>query len=497
MRSEHVHLVDTLKRHLGEPYVITDPEERRYFSQDLSWESSQVAAIVIQPGSVDELSTGVAMAHAVGVAVVPRGGGMSYTKGYTPAHETTVLVDMRRLNRILEIQTEDMYVTAECGCTWEQLYTALRAKGVRTPYWGPLSGRYATVGGALSQNSLFYGSARYGSVADSVLGLDVVLAKGALLRTGSGGSVNGSPFFRYFGPDLTGLFVSDTGAFGIKARATLKLIPLPEVTMSASFAFDEVSHLVAAQKEMSRLALAAEIYGFDPYYHDVFARAGFSFLARERWSLHVVVDAHDEATGVRALATLRAIATRHGREIDGSLPPAIRSDPFGAVGSVLLGPEGENWLPIHTFLPLSQSQAVVQATQRFFAENGEMMQHHGIAVSYLTATSGTDFVFEPSFYWKDEVGRFRLERIDPTAAERWKTIPPNPLARQGVLELRRQLAALFDRMGGIHIQIGKYYAYKTNMDPQRWQVLQALKNVLDSDNLINPGALGFGGTEKR
>jgi D-lactate dehydrogenase (cytochrome) len=52
-------------------------------------------------------------------------------------------------------------------------------------------------------------------------------------------------------------------------------------------------------------------------------------------------------------------------------------------------------------------------------------------------------------------------------------------------------------MGGIHIQIGKYYAYETNMDPQRWQVLQALKSALDPDNLINPGALGFGAREKK
>jgi D-lactate dehydrogenase (cytochrome) len=491
MTSEYLQVVTTLKRAIGEQYVITDLADRQYFSRDLSWEPAGVAAIVAQPGSVDELVTVVATANEVGIAVVPRGGGMSYTRGYVPAHAATILLDLRRLNRIVEVNTEDMYVTAECGCTWEQLYATLRAQGVRTPYWGPLSGRYATVGGALSQNSLFYGSARYGSVADSVLGLEVVLAGGRRLRTGSGGSLGGSPFFRYFGPDLTGLFVSDTGAFGIKATATLKLIPFPAVTKYASFAFDDFGALAGAQKAMSPLLLAAEIYGFDPYYHNVFARAGFSFLAREQWSLHIVVDAHDEASAESALAALRAIAARQGREIDGSLPPAVRADPFGAVRSVLLGPEGESWLPIHAFVPASKSQSVICATQRFFAENSEMMRHHGISVSYLTATSGTDFVFEPSFYWKDELGRFRLERIESEFAERWKTIPANLPARQAVLQLRRQLAALFDRMGGIHIQIGKYYAYETNMEPRRWQVLRDIKKVFDPQNLVNPGVLGF------
>lgn len=484
--------VNTLKGTLGEAFVITNLEERQYFSQDLSWEPLETAEIVVQPGSVEELATSVRVANAAGMAVVPRGGGMSYTKGYTPERAATVLIDTRRMSRVTEINIEDMYVTAECGCTWEQLYTTLRPHGVRTPYWGPLSGRYATVGGALSQNSLFYGSARYGSVADSVLGLDVVLAGGQIVRTGSGGSRTGSPFFRYFGPDLTGLFVSDTGAFGVKATATLKLVPSPAVTVSASFAFDDVGPMIDAQKEMARLSLASEIYGFDPYYHNVFAQAGFAFLAKEKWSLHVVVDAHDEGTATNALTLLRAIGTRQGREIDGSLPSAIRFDPFGAVRSVLLGPGGEIWVPIHTFLPLSKAQAVVKATQRFFAENGKIMQHHGIAVSYLTASSGTDFVFEPSFYWSDELGRFRLERIEQEYKDRWQAIPANPTARQVVIELRRKLGELFYGMGGIHIQIGKYYSYQSNMEPHRWQILREIKRILDPDNLMNPGSLGLG-----
>jgi FAD/FMN-containing dehydrogenase len=70
---------------------------------------------------------------------------------------------------------------------------------------GP-SGRYATVGGALSQNSLFYGSAQYGTVADFVVGLEVVVADGSTLHTGSWGRRGSAPFFRYNGPDLPGVF---------------------------------------------------------------------------------------------------------------------------------------------------------------------------------------------------------------------------------------------------------------------------------------------------
>lgn len=491
MHTETQSLMDQLTQVLGPQHVIADQEANAYYSRDLSWEPYKVAAVVIQPGSSDELASAITTATQSSFAIVPRGGGMSYTQGYTPERSASVLVDMQRFNRIVEINTEDMYVTVECGCTWERLFQSLQKQHVRTPYWGPLSGKYATVGGAISQNSLFYGSAMYGSVADSVLGLEVVLADGSILKTGSGASRDGSPFFRYFGPDLTGLFLSDTGAFGVKTQATLKLIPLPEATASASFAFDSLYQLADAQKAMSRVRLAAEIYSFDPFYHRVFSELGFAFLADEDWSLHVVVDSCDAQIATRTLEILRTIALKEGREIDGSVPPAIRSDPFGAVRPVLLGPEGQNWLPIHTFLPLSKTQSVLEATRNLFESNAETMRIHSIEVSYLTATSGTDFVFEPSFYWPDELGQFRLERIESEFAERWQSIKANPTARQIVLDLRRQLGQIFTDMGGVNIQIGKYYPYQSNMSQKRWDVIKQLKQLLDPKGLMNPGCLGL------
>ena len=73
-----------------------------------------------------------------------------------------------------------MYVTAQAGCTWKALAEALEGSGYRTPYWGTLSGIHATVGGGASQNSIFWGSGRYGTAADSIIGLEVILADGSV-----------------------------------------------------------------------------------------------------------------------------------------------------------------------------------------------------------------------------------------------------------------------------------------------------------------------------
>src|SRR5690606_9073548 len=120
-------------------------------------------------------------AKEAGVAVSTRGGAMSYTRGHVPVRPDTVIIDATGLDRILEVNTVDRYVTVEPGVTWAQLRAALRGTGFRTPYIGTLSGNFATVGGGLSQNATGMGRV---TLADHVMGLEVVLGDGRILRTG-------------------------------------------------------------------------------------------------------------------------------------------------------------------------------------------------------------------------------------------------------------------------------------------------------------------------
>jgi FAD/FMN-containing dehydrogenase len=96
---------------------------------------------VVRPGSVADLQAVVRIAAAGGIALVPRGGGASYTDGYLPATPNSLLVDTSRMNRIVEINEQDMYVTVEPGVTWHDLWQALKAKGLRTSFWGLLRPR--------------------------------------------------------------------------------------------------------------------------------------------------------------------------------------------------------------------------------------------------------------------------------------------------------------------------------------------------------------------
>ncbi|MSQ67729.1 MAG: FAD-binding oxidoreductase [Gammaproteobacteria bacterium] len=513
---------------VGAEHCTTEVSQRRFYSTDLSFAPGKIAAIVARPSNTAELAACVAVAAAAGMAVVPRGGGMSYTQGYQPERSDTLLIDLRRMNQILEINTEDMFVRVQAGCTWKQLFEALGQVDCRTPYFGPLSGMYATIGGTLAQNSLFLGSGVYNTAAESALGLKVVLADGRVLQTGSAAhrNSNSNGFWRHFGPDLTGIFTADTGAFGIKAEVTLRLIEAPAVTLFMSFGFETLADMLTVQTILARKRICAECYGFDPYYNKSFegqgftfkeglavladvvrqeggikglwssfkvAAAGKSFLREVPYSLHMTFDSYAKEVAHMGLQVARAVClAQRGHEIDNTLPTVFRAHPFGGVRTLLLGAEGEVWLPIHGFMPLSKAVEVGAATEAFLADNRALMAENGIKSSYLTCFSGTEFVIEPSLYWHDELGDFRLSLIEPEFQAKWKDIPADTAKRAIALRLRQGLRDLYDQHGCCHLQLGKYYPFQEMIanEPLK-DLLQGVKAVLDPEHRMNPGALGL------
>src|SRR5690606_4733670 len=126
------------------------------------------------------------------------------------------------------------------------------------------SGRHATVGGSLSQGSKFFGSGNRGSSAETVLGLKVVTGRGDLVTTGSAAGIHRpSPFYRNYGPDLTGMFLGDTGAFGIKVEAALQLIPAAGHIEVASYAFEAPAELLRVMAAIGAEALCSECFAQD------------------------------------------------------------------------------------------------------------------------------------------------------------------------------------------------------------------------------------------
>jgi FAD/FMN-containing dehydrogenase len=496
--------------------LITDPAECAFYAEDV-FTVGPAPLAVFRPANIDELARGVGQATAAGIPIIPRGGGMSYTSGYVAPEAGALIVDLGRMARILDINQTDMTVTVEAGCSWNALYEALRPLGLRTPAWGSLSGIKASIGGGMSQNGLFWG-ARNGTMAQSALSYDVVLADGCVVRTGSG-------FLRPFGPDLTGLFGADAGAFGIKAHVTLPLVHEAEAFAYGSFAFDAPPQYCAAMSEIARRGLASESFGFDPFLQaqrmkrDSLASdarqlvgmmksqggfwkglkegakvvaAGRSFLDEARFSIHLICEGRSQVAVDDDMRRIEAIvAANGGTKVENSIPKILRANPFPPVNS-MVGPQGERWVPVHGVVRHSKALATIEAITALFANHEAEMERLSVGAGYMFLTVGaTGFLIEPVFYWPDAQGEIHRRSVEPAHFAKLTRFPANPAARALVELLRQEVVAIFGRMEAVHFQIGRAYPLKDRSDARAWDLLEAVKRATDPQGLMNPGALGL------
>ena len=506
-----------LRAALGDAAVVTDPERLASHSHDIAGPAEAAPVCILIPESVAALQQAVAAATESGLAVVPRGGGMSYTGGYTPSAEGCVLIDLSRLSAVAEIDTANRYAVVEAGCTWATLHEKLRGTGFRPPSFGPLSGGVSTVGGAVSHNGMFFGSASAGSIAGTVTGLEVVLADGRLLHTGMlrPGGADALPH----GPDLTHLFIGDCGVFGVKARVALRLAPAPGGEDFLSMAFDDPLAMLEAQVALAGRPGLGECFSFDRQAHrnildrrigfrekvgavaDVARQPGgltkaarlpvqgLGFLEEAGYSLHLSIEGDDAGHAeARATALRTDLGRRGGRELLDTIPRITRARPFGPI-TALLGPRGENWLPVHGVLALARAGGCMQALRDMLEARAAEMADAGVTHTVLTVLAPECMLMEPQFFWPDRLSPFHRAHITREQAQRHSEAPQNPHGRRLVFDLREAAAAILQAHGASHMQIGRYYPFLSRLTPAQADIHRRLRAALDPDGRMNPGVL--------
>ena len=519
----HEALFDCLRAVCGAEALACDPASLDAARHDVH-ESGQLPIAILTPSDADCVAPAIAAITAAGCSVAPRGGGLSYTAGYVPADNRTVLIDLSGLNRILEIRPEDMTVTVEAGVTWAQLHAALVPHGLRLPFFGTFSGKGATVGGGLSHGTLFFGSARYGSAAEMTLAMDVVLADGSVIGTGQGALLaKGRSAFRGFGPDLTGLFLNDGGTLGLKIRATFRVIRAPAHLAHASFAFERLGDACRALCAISGEGLAEDCYIMDPGATDhldlgvadmvrsatAVARAsrglldagkslfgmaagGQAVIPQGHYSLHMTAAGRHSGAVAQDIADAGTLARRHGgQEVAATIPMVARADPFPNLNGVL-GPGGGRWAAINAKVALSEAERLTFEFDAIIASHQAGMEKAGVRVTRLaSAFSNHCFSFEGVFHWRDSWLPLHRSAPDSAHVARFDEPGPDPAAREMVETLRRETVDLFRRLGAASNQIGRTYPYLSALLPETRDLLLAIKRAVDPDMRMNPGVLEF------
>jgi D-lactate dehydrogenase (cytochrome) len=219
---------------------------REHHSHGESYHPAGLPDVVCFPHSTEEVSAILKISAKYGVPVIPFGGGTSM-EAQVNAIYGGITIDMREMNKILSIGTEDLQATVEAGVTRLQLNKALANTGF-TFFIDP--GADATIGGMSSTRASGTTAVRYGTMRENVLALTVVLADGRVIKTGTRARKSAA------GYDLTRLFVGAEGTLGVITEVTLRLHPLPEAVSVASCAFDSIRDAIETAIETIQLGVA-------------------------------------------------------------------------------------------------------------------------------------------------------------------------------------------------------------------------------------------------
>nr|WP_320194180.1 FAD-linked oxidase C-terminal domain-containing protein [uncultured Desulfobacter sp.] len=223
--------IPRLREIVGEQNIKTDPLDLFVYGADASVYHA-TPWVVVRPDNTAQVQKVLAYANDAKIPVVTRGGGSGMC-GQTVSIKGGILLDMKNMNRILEINMPDVYCRVEPGVVDDDLNAALKPYGVFYPPT-PASSRIATIGGEIGNNASGVRSVKYGATRDAVLGLKVVLANGDLVTLGAHTRVEAS------GYQLEKLICGSEGTLGVVVEAIMSFVPIPEYRCLGVANFDSL-----------------------------------------------------------------------------------------------------------------------------------------------------------------------------------------------------------------------------------------------------------------
>ena len=469
--TQLVELAPALAAVLGADAVHTADAQLDAYTADTYWPALSARAngtplgrpdVVAIPRSEDEVAAALAVAASYGVPVVAWGGGSGTQGGAVPVHGGLV-IDLRGLDQIVEIDERSLTVTAQAGVNGNELERVLNERGLMFPHY-PASSEWATVGGYVAARGSGVLSTRYGKIEDLVLSLRVALASGELIDTVS------CPRHAV-GPDLTQLFVGSEGTLGIITRATLEIVPLPAERRFFALQFPNIE----AGIEAFRATLAA---GYRPsvirMYDEEATRSTFAPVVGDALDGVCAVVCCEGEAGAVALEGSRTVELARGvgaRELDPALaqrwwdrryefykPPHHPQLP-AIWGTIDVVASYTNIIAVH--------EALKTAVRDRYADRGLQLRMHFshwyrwgtmIYARFLVPDGGDDALALHDQIWEDGV----------TAV----------LAAGGVMNDHH----------GVGLKLAPYMAAQHGA---ALDALRAVKASLDPLGIMNPGKLGL------
>jgi glycolate oxidase len=443
---------------VGDDNVIVDPEKVEPYGADAVKEKFPPEAVVF-PESTEQMVAILKLANEHVFPVTARGGGVGYTGGAVPV-DGGIVIGTDRMNKIIEINVDDLYAVCQPGITTFALQQAAREQGLMFAP-DPASYKDSFIGGNIAENAGGMRTPKYGVTKHHVLGLEVVTATGEVIRTG------GKTVKNVAGFDLTGLMCGSEGMLGIITEATLKLLPMPEATSTVRANFYSME---AACKVLTKftphglLPMAMEV--IDKFCVEA-VEANFAFgLSRDAKAiLLVAVDGSREEVEKNATLIEQIIGDNGGFDILRAQSKEDEDrlwDVRRAISPSLMK-YGTLKINEDVVVPRSKVPELVARIE----EIGK--RHDTFVANFGHAGDGNIHV------------NFVVDRDDAAAIER---------ARECVAEtfaLSVELGGTISGEHGIGYVKAPYLSYA--IDKPTLEVMKGIKKVFDPNGILNPGKM--------
>jgi alkyldihydroxyacetonephosphate synthase len=463
-----------LEEIVGEHFVSVKETDKLVYSTDWSWmpqmwldrgQSLPTPDYIIHPGSAEEVAEILLIANKYRIPVVPWGGGSGTQGGALPLFGG-ILVDTKRMDKIIEIDEKSLTVTAQAGINGQQLEWALNEKGLTLPHYAA-SSNCATLGGYLAPRGTGTISTKYGKAEDMFLRMQVVLPTGEIIRTAHVPK-------HAAGPDWARLWLGAEGTFGIITEATMQVDYLPEARLLRAVLFDNLSNAI----EAGRLIMTRRLEPFVIRLYDPEStRSQVKKVLGYEFDGAYMVIGFDGDPDIAALQELKAIEICMG------------------LGARDLGREpGEKWWehrydfyypPKSLHLPWMYGTTETVAT---YDKIEKLYWAEKKAVEEGFVDWNIKFIghFSHWFHWGVMVyTRFIIEEPPADAQD---ALQLHNRVWNAAMTAVLENGGMINEHHGVGLKLGRYMRRQY---ADAWPFLLRLKQMIDPNGIMNPGKTGF------
>jgi glycolate oxidase subunit GlcD len=464
--DDSMDFMQEIKEIVGESNCREELVERLCYSRDMSVHEGVPEAVVFAK-TTEQVSRILRLADRGRVPVTTRGSGTSVTGAVLPCRNKGIVLDLSRMNSILEINRKDGYARVEPGVICNALNQALAPTHFFPP--DPASAPLASIGGMVSTNASGNRALKYGTTKDYIMGLEVVLADGRVLRTGSKARKTSA------GYDLVHLFSQAEGTLGVITEVTVKILPMPPYIAFAQASFPDVESAGrGAEAVLSSGIPLSSLEILDRTSIDVVRKTmGLEIPEEVGCILFVEIDGHKEAVEKQVRQIDEMFRAHGGLDTVWSDDPNKRMAMWqarqGLVSALSKVKRGSRLIPlVEDFgVPISQIPATIKAIQDIGRKHEFPMCIFG------------------------HVGDGNLHAViimDPRDREEWEKVK---LIAQDFILLTREFQGTFTAEHGVGMAKSPYIGQELGVGKE---VMEAIKHALDPNNILNPGKMGFSGS---